>query len=873
MVRRYTAVAFLLLVFSTAFQAQQPSTGIVLTLSQKIDTEHIDDMAVDTDGSLWLVGRAASGMATTPDALFPSEAGGGDAFVARFAPDGSLLYRTYLGGSAFDRATAVTVDAARNIYVAGISHSANFPTTPDALNPQPSPRQADGFLTKLAPGGRSLLYSTYFGGIGSASPAALAVDARGAVHVVGTAYEAGLTVTPDAAQPTSNNYDRARFDGFYIRLGAGGSTLEYGTYLGGSERDMATNVSVDASGNAYVVGWTHSGNFPVKNAIKPASTSGQGFLARFGASGMVYSTYIGGSHNDSAWGVAVSPTAVYVTGTAQSPDFPGAPRACGAPYCPPAAFIARVHPDGSAVMSTALLDQNGGAGDINVDANDVASIIGGTSSYDFPVTADAYQTENGGPYPGSAPGTKTRDVYFAVIPMTGASAGRPTYATYLGGTGNDLAGGLVSDGRGGAWLIGQGYATDFPIVNPKHTGSGPAFIAHFARPASVPQPSTDIVLHAGSAHSITGNWQLVADDTAAGGKRIWNPDAGVPKIVTASATPASSFELTFEAQAGVPYHLWLRMKADHDSWTNDSVFVQFSDTVDGSGNPVWRTGTSSAAMVSLEDCSGCGERGWGWNDNGYNTAAPAVMFSTTGTHTIRIQQREDGISIDQIVLSRSAFLTTPPGTAKDDRTILPESDGSGEPPPPPPPASDPREAVIYVASARFDTGQNWVVFQDPTAAGGASLHNFDLGQPKSTSPLASGNDYFEVRFTAEAGVPYHLWVRSQALNDYYGNDSVFVQFSDSVDASGNPIWRIGTSTATNVILEDCSGCGEQGWGWTDNSYGGFASHIYFAKSGPQTIRVLRREDGIMIDQIVLSSGKYLNASPGLTKNDTTIVQK
>jgi hypothetical protein len=130
-----------------------------------------------------------------------------------------------------------------------------------------------------------------------------------------------------------------------------------------------------------------------------------------------------------------------------------------------------------------------------------------------------------------------------------------------------------------------------------------------------------------------------------------------------------------------------------------------------------------------------------------------------------------------------------------------------------------------------------------------------------------------VQFTAEASVPYHLWIRSQATNDHWTNDSVFVQFSDSVDAGGNPIWRIGSDHATYVSLEDCSGCGEQGWGWNDNAYGAFAAPIYFAKSGPQTIRVLRREDGISIDQIVLSAGRYLNASPGLAKNDTTIVQK
>jgi hypothetical protein len=199
--------------------------------------------------------------------------------------------------------------------------------------------------------------------------------------------------------------------------------------------------------------------------------------------------------------------------------------------------------------------------------------------------------------------------------------------------------------------------------------------------------------------------------------------------------------------------------------------------------------------------------------------------------------------------------------------VPPSNGGSPEPP------SDPREIVMYVAGERLAAGQAWLLTSDSTAAGAARLLNPDQGLAKSPSASASGSDYFEVQFTAEAGVPYHLWVRSRAANDHWTNDSVFVQFNDSVNASGTPIWRIGSDSATYVSTEDCSGCGEQGWGWNDNAYGAFAAPIYFAKSGPQTIRVLRREDGISIDQIVLSAGKYLNAPPGAAKNDTTIVLK
>jgi hypothetical protein len=100
-----------------------------------------------------------------------------------------------------------------------------------------------------------------------------------------------------------------------------------------------------------------------------------------------------------------------------------------------------------------------------------------------------------------------------------------------------------------------------------------------------------------------------------------------------------------------------------------------------------------------------------------------------------------------------------------------------------------------------------------------------------------------------------------------------VQFDGSLDGAGNPAWRMGTTSATIVVLEDCSGCNVQGWGWADNAYGlnALGPLVYFAASGPQRIRIQVREDGLAIDQIVLSAVKYKTAAPGATKNDSTIL--
>ena len=198
----------------------------------------------------------------------------------------------------------------------------------------------------------------------------------------------------------------------------------------------------------------------------------------------------------------------------------------------------------------------------------------------------------------------------------------------------------------------------------------------------------DVVLHAGKASRVSGKWTVTADSTAASGLRIATIDAALTG--TASGTAPDWFEMTFKAEAGVPYRLWMRGRAQGSKWANDSAYVQFSDSVSSAGAPTYRIGTTDRTIVTIEDCSGCGLSGWGWNDNASGTAGslgPLIYFANSGDHTIRVLMREDGLSLDQIVLSRSAYLSAAPGATKDDGTILTEAGGTatGTPPPPPPP--------------------------------------------------------------------------------------------------------------------------------------------------------------------------------------------
>ena len=285
---------------------------------------------------------------------------------------------------------------------------------------------------------------------------------------------------------------------------------------------------------------------------------------------------------------------------------------------------------------------------------------------------------------------------------------------------------------------------------------------------------------------------------------------------------------------------------------------------------------------------GCGLSGWGWQDNGWGVLGPQLFFQNTGTQVLRIQSREDGLSIDQIVISPSTYLNKSPGALKNDTVILAANSGftgtatstptptpTPTPAPTPLPTSASPDVVIWAANVPSTSVRgNWVKQSNASAAGQIALRNPDRGAGKITTASTNPVDYFDVTFNAEAGKAYRLWLRGAADGNYWGNDSVFVQFSGSLNTAGQAAYRIGTNSALEVNLEDCSGCGLSGWGWQDDGWGinVLGPTISFQTTGTQTIRIQTREDGISIDQIVLSSYGFLFSAPGFLKNDNTVLQ-
>ncbi len=187
-------------------------------------------------------------------------------------------------------------------------------------------------------------------------------------------------------------------------------------------------------------------------------------------------------------------------------------------------------------------------------------------------------------------------------------------------------------------------------------------------------PLREIVLHTAVGFELAGDWSPTPDATAASGSRLFNPDRSAAKVNAPVPDPDNYFEIWFIADPTQAYKLWIRGKAQYNSWSNDSAWVQFDQSTDASGAPAYRIGTSSGLPFNLEECSGCGVSGWGWEDDGWgavNQNGVTLRFADGGWQRIRIQTREDGLSIDQIVLSAGKYSVVRPGAARDDTIILP----------------------------------------------------------------------------------------------------------------------------------------------------------------------------------------------------------
>jgi len=376
--------------------------------------------------------------------------------------DPVLVYSTYLGGNNTDQGWGIVIDDTGAAYVTGNTGSTDFLL----LNPIQATIGGvganDAFVTKINPAGTAIVYSTYLGGTGEDVARSIAVDATGAAYLTGQ--------TDSADFPLLNPIQAALvggIDSFVTKINPAGTAIVYSTYLGGGGIDIATGITLDNSGSAYITGGTDSTDFPLMNPIQAIfggsglggnSTIGDAFAAKINPAGsaLVYSTYLGGIDNDSGSSIAIDASgSAYVTGVTDSANFPLLTPIQATFGGLSDAFVTKINPAGSAlVYSTYIGGSSVDAGlSIALDASGNAYIAGGTDSVDFPIMSPIQATHGGG----------LVDAFVTKINSLGSAY---VYSTYIGGVADDSADSIAVDNSGAVYVTGATTSTNFPLTAP-----------------------------------------------------------------------------------------------------------------------------------------------------------------------------------------------------------------------------------------------------------------------------------------------------------------------------------------------------------------------------------------------------------------------
>lgn len=243
-----------------------------------------------------------------------------------------------------------------------------------------------------------------------------------------------------------------------------------------------------------------------------------------------------------------------------------------------------------------------------------------------------------------------------------------------------------------------------------------SFVLSLFALSAVSAGAQEVVLHSTDVATIKGNWTRVSDSSAASSQMMSSKDNGWSTTSLPKSSPADYFEASFTAQAWVKYRIWVRARATNNSKWNESVWLQFGDSLDASGDAAYRIGTANGLLFNLESCSGCGVSGWGWTGGAYWISENSqVQFASAGTKKIRVQTREDGVQIDQIVLSASKYLGSRPGAEKSDSTRLARTGGATTTTTGSGPLGGQAWAVPGTIQAEdFDLGNDGVSYHDDT---------------------------------------------------------------------------------------------------------------------------------------------------------------
>jgi hypothetical protein len=459
------------------------------------------DVHTDCKGNIIYVGgTSATSFECTPGSINSAYLGGSsDAFVIKVDTNGVILWSTLLGGPMYDRAYAVEVDSAGYIYVAGRA-GPGMQTSACALqrifagdnNPNTAYGIQDGFVTKITPDGKSIVWCTYIGCDGRGFVRDIDLDSKGNVWVaISVASPQFPYITAGAVQMMASYPLNAAL----VKLSEDGNKILFGTFMAdGVHEGGPTTVRVDQYDNVFFLSLASANSMPITPGAFQQTVAGDGdfVISKFNAFGdLLFCSFLGGSGQEEvethSLEVDSYGNAIVAAYTYASTDYPVTANAVQKMYKGKReGVITKIAADGSAILASTYLggiqlDEIEGIG---IDAGDTIYVTGSTGSQDFPITSTpAYQSVQGG----------GKDGYIAVLTP---DLSQILYATFIGGSAGDLLRSCHVDGRGKVYAAGASGSTDFPLYNaffPSLTGSNTGIAVTFTQlDTNLPSPSCQI---------------------------------------------------------------------------------------------------------------------------------------------------------------------------------------------------------------------------------------------------------------------------------------------------------------------------------------------------------------------------------------------